>query len=76
LSDLTTCFCCGNIKGDFKTTNNKTLPNLFETSQSLLARAEEKFGNQRAEELRSDIDQVAADLKELAAAKIEFNDEP
>ena len=42
----------------------------------LLARAEEKFGNQRAHELRPEIEQIAADLRELAAAKIEFDDEP
>ena len=47
-----------------------------ETTQVLLARAEQKFGRPRAEELRSDIEQIAADLKELAAAKIEFGDEP
>jgi hypothetical protein len=46
-----------------------------ETIQSLLARAEEKFGRQRVDELRSDIEQVAADLNEIAAAKIEFDDE-
>jgi len=41
-----------------------------------MARAEEKFGRLRAEELRSDIEQVAADLSELVSAKIEFDDEP
>jgi len=52
------------------------LPDSPETIQLLLSRAEEKFGKQRAEELRSDIAQIAADLKELAAATIEFGDEP
>ena len=41
-----------------------------------MGRAEEKFGSQRVEELRSDIEQIAADIKESAAAKIEFDDEP
>jgi len=52
------------------------LPDSSENTQLLRARAEEKFGRQRAEELRSDIEQIADDLKELAAAKIEFGDEP
>jgi len=52
------------------------LPDSPETIQSLVARAEEKFGSQRVEELRSDIEQIAADVKELAAANIEFDDEP
>jgi hypothetical protein len=52
------------------------LPDSTETIQSLISRAEEKFGSQRAVELRSDIEQIVADLKEMAAAKIEFGDEP
>jgi hypothetical protein len=47
-----------------------------EIVQLLFARAEEKFGRLRADELRSDIEQVAADLNEVAAAKIESDDEP
>ena len=47
-----------------------------ETAQILLARAEEMFGRLRVDELRSDIEQVAADLNEVAAAKIESDDEP
>jgi hypothetical protein len=49
---------------------------MLETTEFLLARAEEKFGKPRAEELRSDIDQIAADLKELDAARVDFGDEP
>jgi hypothetical protein len=52
------------------------LPDSTEAIQSLITRAAEKFGTQRAEELRSDIEQIVADLKEMAAAKIEFGDEP
>jgi hypothetical protein len=58
-----------------KLQNNKSLPDPSENTQFLLARAEEMFGRPRAEELRSDIEQIAADLKELAA-KIGFDDEP
>jgi hypothetical protein len=47
-----------------------------EIIQSLLARAEEKFGRLRADELRSELEQVAADLNELAAVNIESDDEP
>jgi hypothetical protein len=49
---------------------------MSEIFESLFARAEEKFGRLRADELRSDIEQVAADLNEVAAAKIESDDEP
>jgi hypothetical protein len=52
------------------------LPDSPEIVQSFLARAEEKFGRQRADELRADIGQIAADLKELSAAIIEVDDEP
>jgi hypothetical protein len=52
------------------------LPDSTETIQSLFVRAEEKFGREQADELRSDIEQIAADLKELASAKIEVDDEP
>jgi hypothetical protein len=44
--------------------------------QNLLSRAESIFGRQRAEELRSDLEQVAADLAELFEARLEFDDEP
>ena len=44
--------------------------------QILISRAEDRYGRQRTEELRSDIEQIAADIKELSAAAIEFDDEP
>jgi hypothetical protein len=44
--------------------------------QRLISFAEVQLGTQRANELRSDIEQVAADLKELSAAAVEFDDEP
>lgn len=47
-----------------------------EIIQTLISRAEEKFGKQRADELRPDIEQIAADLVELTTAKVEFDDEP
>ena len=52
------------------------LPEYSENVQSLCAKAEHKFGSERANELRSDIEQVAADLKALSAATVEFDDEP
>jgi hypothetical protein len=44
--------------------------------QTLISQAEEKFGTERARQLRPDIEQIAVDLKELSAATIEFDDEP
>jgi hypothetical protein len=44
--------------------------------QILSGRAEEKFGRQRAEELRSEIEQLAAELKKLNSAPVEPKDEP
>jgi hypothetical protein len=52
------------------------LPASTETTRALVSIAEEKFGKQRAEELRPDIEQIAADLSDLAAASVEFDDEP
>ena len=49
---------------------------MLETMKFLLTRAEEMYGRARAEELRSDIEQIAADLQELDAARVEFGDEP
>jgi hypothetical protein len=39
-------------------------------------KAMEKFGEDRASELRSEIDLLAADLEKLRAARIEVDDEP
>ena len=42
----------------------------------LQEKAVEKFGEDRASELRVEIDQLAADLEKLRAARIEVDDEP
>jgi hypothetical protein len=52
------------------------LPDARETIQILISRSDEKFGSQRTDELRADLEQIAADLSELSSAKIEFDDEP
>ena len=38
--------------------------------------AEQKLGKARAEELRSDIEQLAADLQKLRSTPLELEDEP
>ena len=38
--------------------------------------AEEKFGKERAEELRSEIEQLRADLEKLRSMALELDDEP
>ena len=38
--------------------------------------AEQKLGKARAEELRSDIEQLAAELEQLRSAPVEVEDEP
>ena len=38
--------------------------------------AEEKFGQERAEELRSDIEQLRADIEKLRSVPLDFDDEP
>ena len=38
--------------------------------------AEEKFGKERAEELRSDIEQLRADIEKLRSVPLDFDDEP
>jgi hypothetical protein len=38
--------------------------------------AEQKFGKQRAEELREDIQQVEDDLERLRSVPLELEDEP
>jgi hypothetical protein len=47
-------------------------------SRPVFETAEEKFGKERAEELRADIEQLAADLKKLraAAAALDVEDAP
>ena len=44
--------------------------------EDLIARAEEKFGKQRAEELRVEIEQLAAEIEKLHAIPLEVDDEP
>jgi hypothetical protein len=38
--------------------------------------AEEKFGKERAEELRPEIEQVHADIDKLRSLPLDFDDEP
>ena len=38
--------------------------------------AEEKFGKERAEQLRSEIEQLAAELQKLRSAALDLEDEP
>ncbi|HYR87847.1 MAG TPA: hypothetical protein VE422_27445 [Terriglobia bacterium] len=42
----------------------------------LSERAVQKLGRQRAEKLRPEIEQLAADLKELYSVPVELDDEP
>jgi hypothetical protein len=53
--------------------SQKTISELMRT---LMARAEERFGKERATELHSEIEQMAAELHKLTAAPIEVDDEP
>jgi hypothetical protein len=41
-----------------------------------LARAEEQFGKKRAEELRAELELMAAQLAKLRATPVGFEDEP
>ena len=47
-----------------------------EIAKILTLRAEEKFGKERTEQLRVDIEQTAADIEKLRAASVETDDEP
>ena len=38
--------------------------------------AQDKFGKDRAEELRSDLEQLADDLQKLRSTPVELEDEP
>ena len=38
--------------------------------------AEEKFGPERAEQLRSEVEQLEADIEKLRSVPLEFDDEP
>jgi len=48
----------------------------IEIASVLSSRAEEKFGKERAEQLRSDIEQAAGDIEKLRMTPIELEDEP
>jgi cell division protein FtsB len=45
-------------------------------SRSVFETAEQKFGKQRADELRADIEQLAADLEKLRAVPLDIEDAP
>ena len=47
-----------------------------EIASVLSSRAEEEFGKERAEQLRSDIEQAAGDIEKLRMTPIELEDEP
>jgi hypothetical protein len=47
-----------------------------EPQRILFAHAEEKFGKERAEQLRSDIEQAAGDIEKLRAVPLQVEDEP
>ena len=47
-----------------------------EIAKVLTSRAVEKFGEERAGKLRSDIQQVAQDLEQVRTASLENDDEP
>lgn len=48
----------------------------MEVQQILLSRADEKFGKERAEQLRSDIELAADDIEKLRAIPLQIEDEP
>ena len=47
-----------------------------EIAKGLTSRAEEKFGKDRATQLRSEIEQASSDIEKLRAAEVEVEDEP
>ena len=47
-----------------------------EIEKTLTARAEEKFGKERAEQLRPEIKLVAEDIEQLHKMSLEIDDEP
>ena len=48
----------------------------MEIQKVLFSRADEKFGKERAEQLRSDIEQAAADLEKIRSIPLQIEDEP
>ena len=51
-------------------------PDLSKRAAELQRRAEEKFGRERAETMRPDIDQLARELHALNTYDVAFEDEP
>ena len=47
-----------------------------EIVRTLAVQAEEKFGKERAEALRAEIETMAAQLAKLRASHVEFEDKP
>ena len=47
-----------------------------EIAKVLTSRAEEKFGKERAGQLRLDIQQVAEDIEQVRQTPVEIDDEP
>jgi len=47
-----------------------------ETRKTLLSHAEEQFGKERTEQLRSDIELAADDIEKIRAVPLQVEDEP
>jgi len=47
-----------------------------EIAKILTSQAEEKFGKERAEQLRADLQQVAEDIEQIRQTPVEIDDEP
>jgi hypothetical protein len=47
-----------------------------EIAKILTSQAEEKFGKERAGQLRADIQQVAEDIEQIRQTPVEIDDEP
>jgi len=47
-----------------------------EVQKALFSHADEKFGKERAEQLRSDIEQAADDIEKIRAIPLQIEDEP
>jgi hypothetical protein len=47
-----------------------------EVQKALLSHADEKFGKERAQQLRSDIELAADDIEKLRAVPLQIEDEP
>ena len=47
-----------------------------EIAKELASRAEEKFGKERADQLRAELEQMAAEIQQLRDTPLEIEDEP